>query len=275
MFPHHRPLARGLRPALLLSLVCTATASADEARPQAPQPAVFSAAEVYWGYSDAVGPGHWGDLPGATTCATGQEETPIALETASATPDTQPAPVFNYRPTRVRMVNTGHTVEFQYDPGSSLRVNGREYTLAQFHFHTPSEHTEDGKRFPLEMHLVHKDPSGAIAVVGVFIKQGEHNRTLSKAFSHLPWEEGDHSEPAGATLNASSLLPKERTYFTYHGSLTTPPCTEGVEWFVMTRPIEMADAQIAAFQRLPHLNPSNRPLQRINGRTVYLHTSAR
>lgn len=268
----HRPSLLGVRWALLLSVLCAAAAAADPAHalpPKAP-----SHPEGHWGYVEAIGPSHWGDLPGASTCAAGRAEAPIALVTASTTPDTHPAPSFNYRDSRVRMVNNGHTVEFEYDAGSTLRVGQKEYQLAQFHFHTPSEHTEDGVRYPLELHLVHKGANGGLLVVGVFIKTGSRNRNLDNAFRHLPWNKGDHSEPEGALINASTLLPKDKAFFQYQGSLTTPPCTEGVEWYVMRDAIEMSDAQIASFQRLPHLNPNNRPLQPRNDRTVYLHASA-
>ncbi|WP_240360186.1 carbonic anhydrase [Pyxidicoccus caerfyrddinensis] len=261
---------------MAFSLLFTAPAFADEARPWSASPAPTAEGETqHWGYIESIGPEHWGELPGASACAQGHSETPIALETRGAIPDTHLAPYFQYRPSHVHMVNNGHTVEFTYDAGSSVRVNGREYTLAQFHFHTPSEHTEDGKRFPLEMHLVHKDSNGGVVVVGVFIKEGEPNRVLDAAFSHLPHDPGAHSDLEHGFINAAALLPREQAYFQYQGSLTTPPCTEGVEWFVMTKPIEMSDAQIAAFQRLPYLNPNSRSLQPLNGRTVYLHTASR
>ena len=275
MFMRSRLSSQGLRRALLFSALAASAASADEGRSVAVQFPAASETELHWGYADTVGPSHWGEIPGAAACAIGVSETPVALETARSVPDSHAAPDFNYRPTRVHMLNNGHTVEFTYDAGSSLRVDGREYTLAQFHFHTPSEHIEDGKRFPLELHMVHKDAQGRIVVVGIFIKQGEHNRALEKAFSHLPWSEGEHSDLPDAVINASALLPRNKTYFHYQGSLTTPPCTEGVEWYVMKNSIELSDAQIAAFQRLPHMNPNSRPLQPLNGRTVYLHTSYR
>ncbi|MCP3100360.1 carbonic anhydrase family protein [Myxococcus sp. K15C18031901] len=271
-----RSFSQGLRRALLTGFVVSSSLSlADEARSEAkaPPPAHAPEGSPHWGYVDTLGPTHWGELPGARTCANGKEETPVALVTSSAAVDPQPAPVFRYASSRVRMVNNGHTVEFQYDGGSTLRVNGKDYTLAQFHFHTPSEHTEDGKHFPLEMHLVHKDAKGRLVVMGVFFEVGAHNAVLDTAFSHLPWGEGEHSDPQGALIQASALLPKDPTYFHYQGSLTTPPCTEGVEWYVMKHPVTLSDVQLASFQRLPHINPNNRAIQPLNARTVYLHAS--
>lgn len=267
MHVHRRQVARGFRQALVFSLFCAASAFAGEATPGGTAP--------HWGYADSVGPEHWGELPGDATCATGRAETPVALETKAAVPDAHAAPTFQYKPSQVHMRNNGHTVEFAYDAGSTVRVGDHEYSLAQFHFHTPSEHTEDGKRFPLELHLVHKDASGGVLVVGVFVKEGAPNRALDAAFAHLPHDPGDHVDLEKGRIDASALLPKDAAYFQYQGSLTTPPCSEGVQWYVMTKPLEMSDAQIAAFQRLPYLNPNSRSLQPLNGRTVYLHTASR
>jgi carbonic anhydrase len=170
------------------------------------------------------------------------------------------------------MVNNGHTVQFNYAPGSFITSLGTNYRLAQFHFHTPSEHTLDGVSYPLELHLVHVDSTGAPAVVvGLFIKRGARNTALGAAFDNLPQNEGDVSQPANATINAAHLLPSNTTHFRYDGSLTTPPCSEGIRWYVMRTPIEMSDAQIAAYQSLAGLNPSARPLQPVNGRGILKH----
>ena len=128
-------------------------------------------------------------------------------------------------------------------------MGGRDtWTLAQFHFHAPSEHTVDGTSYPLEVHLVHVDAAGKPAVVvGVFIRAGKENTALARAFQNLPAREGDKASPAGETIDAGALLPADRTFFTYTGSLTTPPCTEGITWYVLKAPIEMSPAQIAAY----------------------------
>lgn len=261
---------RALRSALLSSLFLASGASADDSRGVAA--VTTNSEESHFGYSQSLSPDHWAELPGNARCSAGTTQSPVALSTATADHPHLNTPSFNYFTSHVRMTNTGHTVEFTYDAGSTLRLGNTEYKLAQFHFHTPSEHTEDGVQYPLELHLVHKDASGnAAVVVGVLIKEGSVNAALFNAFLHLPKHEGEQSAPTGALINASALLPRNKAFFQYAGSLTTPPCSEGLQWFVMTHPIEMSDAQIAAFQRLPHLNPNNRPVQPLNGRTIAIH----
>ncbi|MCY1036071.1 carbonic anhydrase family protein [Corallococcus sp. BB11-1] len=141
--------------------------------------------------------------------------------------------------------------------------------LAQFHFHTPSEHTVDGVSYPLELHL---DARGRPAVVvGVLAKEGTHPlAALEPAFQHLPTHTDEHSRLPGVTVNAANLLPAERSFFHYPGSLTTPPCTEGIQWYVLSTPIQLPQARIDAYRVLAHLNPSNRPLQPRNARPVTL-----
>ena len=263
MRSHNRAFITTLSVMVSLGLLCATTASAQALFPLA------SGSGGEFGYKDAVGPANWGTLPGASLCSTGTKQTPIALGGLTQLPLNLFPPSFSYTVSPVRMFNNGHTVEFEYLPGSFINVNGRQYRLAQFHFHTPSEHTVDGQSFPLELHLVHVDENGAPAVVvGVFITTGMENLALATAFRNLPKKEGDLSVPSGAFINASALLPSNKTLFKYEGSLTTPPCSEGIQWFVLRNPIQMSDAQIAEYQRLPYLNPSNRPLQPLNGRLV-------
>jgi carbonic anhydrase len=257
----------GVAPLLLAAWTTTASAQA-----LAPTTIQSSSAGADWEYTGAFGPEQWGSLPGYGLCSTGQQQTPIPLWSLNSLPLDLAAPSFDYKFTPVNMVNNGHTVQFNYEPGSTIRSLGTDYRLAQFHFHTPSEHTLDAVSYPLELHLVHVDANGAPAVVvGIFIKRGATNQALSIAFNNLPQNEGDVSQPFGSVINAATLLPRNRTHFRYAGSLTTPPCTEGIRWYVMQTPIEMSDAQIAAYQSLAGLNPSARPLQPVNGRTILKH----
>lgn len=222
-----------------------------------------------WSYTGTYDPDRWGELPGYSLCSTGQRQTPIPLWNLSTLPLDLAPPSFNYSATPLSMVNNGHTVQFNYAPGSHITSLGTNYRLAQFHFHTPSEHTLDGVSYPLELHLVHVDSTGTPAVVvGLFVKRGARNTALGAAFDNLPQSEGDVSQPANATINAAHLLPSNTTHFRYEGSLTTPPCSEGIRWYVMRTPIEMSDAQIAAYQSLAGLNPSARPVQPVNGRGI-------
>ena len=233
-----------------------------------------AAHDKHWGYDDggdSVGPAKWGTLAGNAACSTGTQQTPINLRAGAATSQDLPNLVFGYTPSRLVMTNNGHTVQMTYDVGSSLRrVGGQQaWTLAQFHFHAPSEHTVDGTSYPLELHLVHLDAAGKPAVVvGVFITPGTENAALARAFQHLPAKDGETIAPMGATIDAGALLPADKTFFTYAGSLTTPPCTEGLTWYVLKTPIEMSPAQIAAYTTLAHLAHTNRPLQRLGGRVV-------
>ena len=258
----------GVAPLLLAAWTTTASAQA-----LAPSTSLSSSsAGADWEYTGAFGPEQWGSLPGYGLCSTGQQQTPIPLWSLNSLPLDLAAPSFDYKFTPVKMVNNGHTVQFNYEPGSTIRSLGTDYRLAQFHFHTPSEHTLDAVSYPLELHLVHVDSTGAPAVVvGLFIKRGARNTALGAAFDNLPQNEGDVSQPANATINAAHLLPSNRTHFRYDGSLTTPPCSEGIRWYVMRTPIEMSDAQIAAYQSLAGLNPSARPLQPVNGRGILKH----
>jgi carbonic anhydrase len=233
--------------------------------------------EAHWSYEDGsgeVGPARWGELPGNAPCSVGHRQSPIALVSSgpgAATPATTPVDSFAYQPSRISLVNNGHTVQEEYEPGSSLSEAGVTYTLRQFHFHAPSEHTVDGVSFPLEMHLVHLDAAGKPAlVVGVLVKEGRPNPAFDALFARLPQHSGEKIEPAGGKVDAARILPANRSFFDYDGSLTTPPCTEGVRWRVMRQPIEMSAAQIQVFRSIAHLAHTNRPIQPANGRDVTL-----
>jgi len=237
------------------------------------------AQEKHWGYEDgahSVGPAKWGTLAGNTTCSTGTRQAPINLSTGVAAPQDLPNLVFGYKPSSLSMTNNGHSVQMTVEAGSSLGSPAADTwaTLAQFHFHAPSEHTVDGTSYPLEMHLVHVDAAGKpAAVVGVFVRPGTENAALARAFQSLPAKEGDTSAPPGDTIDAGALLPADKTFFTYAGSLTTPPCTEGITWYVLKTPIEMSPAQIAAYTKLEHLGHTNRPIQSLGGRAVLVDST--
>jgi len=233
----------------------------------------------YWAYEthgDEVGPEMWGTLPGDEACAKGKQQTPINLATGVAKAQDLPNLVFAYKSSTLSETNNGHTIQMTYDSGSTLGRVGSTVTLtlAQFHFHAPSEHTIDGASFPMEIHLVHVDAAGKpAAVVGVFIKAGHENAALAKAFQALPAHSGDKVAPAGVMIDAHALLPADKTFFTYAGSLTTPPCTEGITWYVFKTPVEMSPAQVAAFTKLEHLNHTNRPIQSLGGRIVTIDST--
>lgn len=220
-----------------------------------------------WGYEPHNGPALWGTLdPGFSTCASGAEQSPIDL-TDARTAD--PAPVeFHYRRTPIAIENNGHTIQVNPDPGSGIVLNGVRSDLLQFHFHHASEHTVDGIQFPLEMHFVHRSDSGSLTVVGVLFKEGMANEALAPVWEHLP-PEPTASRVVPGELDLAALLPTVRTTWRYRGSLTTPPCTEGVTWNVLTEPLTMSTAQIAAFGAI---HPNNfRPVQPLGERVLHHH----
>jgi carbonic anhydrase len=225
---------------------------------------------THWGYEGETGPEHWGDLdPAFERCETGITQTPINLAHADSLP--LPNPVFNYRPSKLRIVNNGHTIQANYDEGSVLTLGDHTYQLVQFHFHTPSEHTLQGEHFPMEVHLVHKDEQGTLAVVGILMQQGVTHNLVQTIWDKMPTEAGPE-QVFEETINALTLLPKTQTTWRYTGSLTTPPCSEGVNWFVMTTPIEVSEAQAAAFKVLFKNNA--RPVQPLLDRTLLVDASA-
>lgn len=223
---------------------------------------VALAEEAEWGYEGEIGPAHWGELsPDYEACATGTQQSPINIpSSAPANPDDLQ---FDYQLSAVKVINTGHSLQTDYDPGSFLRVDGQSYELLQFHFHNPSEHTVEGNAAPLSLHLVHKDSQGGLAVVNVFLVEGEKNEALAPFFENLPATEGETTVP-GATVNAAEILPDDQSYWRYNGSLTTPPCTEGVKWFILTEPVEVSAEQIAAHNAI--YSDNARPTQPMNDR---------
>lgn len=201
---------------------------------------------------------HYGE-PWSGRCATGKSQSPIEL---SGSAGFAPKLSFEYWPTHLSALNNGHTVEVTYDTGSFLTLEGKRYALKQYHFHHPGEHAVDGKSYPMELHLVHKSDDGKLAVVAVLIREGEANRWLKPLFDNLP-RPGERREP-DARISAADLLPPSKVFLHYTGSLTSPPCSEGVAWFVMRAPIELSADQIALMTNL--LGDNHRPIQPLNGR---------
>lgn len=229
----------------------------------------------HWSYAGASGPDHWGSLDDADiACGKGERQSPIDLDSHTIKTGQSGKFRINYEAGAVALLNNGHTVQADVsDAADTLIFEGSTYRLAQFHFHTPSEHTIDGKRYPLEIHFVNKDAEGHITVVGVLVREGAQNKDLAAAFSALPANEAPAGEHAGkpTQVDLADLLPSDHKAFVYNGSLTTPPCTEGVHWIVMAQPIEMSQAQIAAFAKIFHDN--HRPLQKVNGREIVSETN--
>ena len=231
------------------------------ATPAEPEPP-----EVHWSYNGPGGPEQWAKLkPEYEACAKGQRQSPIDIKDGARL-DLQPI-LFDYKPSPLRIIDTGHTVQVNYAEGSTITVAGERYELKQFHFHKPAEERIDGRRFDMVAHLVHRSLDGRLAVVAVLLEAREQPHAFLRAlWPHLPLEQERESAPKDVVIDVNALLPEARTYFTYIGSLTTPPCSEGVLWLVLKTPVEVAPDQVAVFGKLYSMNA--RPLQPAHGRLI-------
>jgi carbonic anhydrase len=226
----------------------------------------FASGDTHWGYTGHEGPEHWGELSEKfQMCGIGKNQSPINI---TASTEAELAPItFNYTKNATEMLNNGHTIQVNVADGDRISIEGNDYWLKQFHFHTPSENHIDGKSFPLEAHFVHADRNGNLAVIGVMFKEGAENKTLAKLWNKMP-KEADKNVPCSATAaEINALLPKNRDYYRFNGSLTTPPCSEGVKWMVLKEPLTISKAQVEEFLHIMH-HPNNRPIQAINARPV-------
>jgi carbonic anhydrase len=220
--------------------------------------------DPHWSYSGEGGPAAWGSLkPEFGLCARGQRQSPIDIRDGIAV-DLEPLKV-DYRPSGFNVVDNGHTVQVNVAPGNTIEVMGRRYELAQFHFHRPSEERINGRQYELSVHLVHRDPEGRLAVIGVVLERGAAQPVVQQVWNSLPLEKQE-TVPGATAIDLNALLPQDRRYYTYMGSLTTPPCSEGVLWMVMQQPVPVSASQIGIFARL---YPNNaRPLQQAAGRLI-------
>jgi carbonic anhydrase len=224
--------------------------------------APHDAHDVHWGYDGEISQVRWSTLsPAFATCRTGEKQSPIDLTGAVSKP--LPPIEFHYQPGPLKVVDNGHTIQGNLQPGSYIVVGGKRYDLAQFHFHHPSEHVVEGRHLAIEIHLVHKAADGQLGLMAVLIKEGAENPALAPIFSALPPRAGERTIDSFST---EAVLPGGHEYYSYTGSLTTPPCSEGAQWFVLSTPIEASSAQIEAFgERYPHNNRITKPT---NGREI-------
>lgn len=220
-----------------------------------------------WGYGGAYNPTRWDELkPEFESCKLGNTQSPINISNYQAGESAEIE--FNYQTSPVEVVDNGHTIEVVYQPGSTVSIDGEEYELLQFHFHTPSEHTINNEASAMEAHFVHQNKAGELAVVGVMMNPGEDNPIIASIWSAM--SEGNKTNKIkSVTIDAANLLPNDRKYVSYTGSLTTPPCSEGVSWNLLLEPIELSPEQIAFFESLYPYNA--RPIQSLNGRSIQLH----
>ncbi len=224
------------------------------------------ASSVNWSYKGHTGPKYWGDLSKKfIMCKIGKNQSPIDINKKDLTKACLKPLKFDYTSKAKYVVNNGHTIKVTMEDGSYLYVDGKKFELKQFHFHTPSENTINGKHFPMEAHLVHISKDGEIAVIGIMFKIGKENKALKK-FQNLICKTVNKKKPIKSTLTAMEFLPKNKDYYRFDGSLTTPPCTEGVRWFIFKEPVTMSMEQLKIFSKI--MGKNNRPVQPVNARKV-------
>lgn len=229
-----------------------------------PVPGLPAGHDLHWEYNGAAGPQSWGQLkPEFKTCNSGTRQSPIDIRDGIKV---QLEPIqFDYRASAFRVIDNGHTVQVNVDSGNFITVSGRRYELVQFHFHRPSEERINGRQYEMVAHLVHKDAQGKLAVIAVLLDQGKEHPMVQLVWNSLPLEKSvEQASPVALDMNL--MLPEERQYYTYMGSLTTPPCTEGVLWLVMKQPATLSPYQASVFSRLYANNA--RPIQSGSGRMI-------
>ncbi|MBI2751681.1 MAG: carbonic anhydrase family protein [Burkholderiales bacterium] len=223
--------------------------------------------DVHWSYEGEGGPQAWGKLkPDFNVCAIGKRQSPINIEDGHTLQGPAEPVQFAYVPSNATVVNNGHTIQVDVQGDNSITVRGSNYRLLQFHFHTPSEEQINFKRFPMVAHLVHKNNEGQLAVIAVLLDEGASNPVIDKVWTYMPLDANDRVRMPAGLLNLSELLPTDQRYYQFMGSLTTPPCTEGVLWMVMKQPVTISKAQYKLFTQLYPANA--RPVQPLNGRPV-------
>jgi carbonic anhydrase len=218
-----------------------------------------------WSYSGPEGPDHWGSLtPEFAPCKLGHRQSPIDIVDAHS--ENLPTIHFDYKRAPLKLIDNGHTIQVNYDRGNSITLGSKRYELIQLHFHHPSEEQIQGKPYDMVIHFVHSDEAGKLVVVAVLLTKGKPNSMLQILWEHVPEQKGKETLVSGVEMNAADLLPVDRHYYSFDGSLTTPPCTEGVSWFVLKTPTEVSPAEIMQFAML---YPNNaRPVQPLYGRAV-------
>ena len=227
--------------------------------------AAHAAEGAHWTYKGHGGPTEWASMDAAfASCKLGKLQSPIDI--VGAKPVKLSPIKFNYKPSPLKIIDNGHTIQVNYDPGSFIVVGGVRYELVQFHFHHPSEEKIDGKAHEMVAHLVHKNAEGKLAVVAVLIDKGGASELVGTLWKNIPKEKEKEATVDGVTIDVTQLLPENKDYYTFQGSLTTPPCSEGVTWFVLRNPVSVTADQVARFAALYPMNA--RPVQPLNGREV-------
>ena len=216
---------------------------------------------VHWDYEGEMGPENWGkEFP---TCGKGKSQSPLNIKGPfekvrfSVVPDYKPGPL--------KILNNGHTIQVNVVPGSKIRIDGKAFDLLQFHFHRPSEEHINGKPSAMVIHFVHKNEAGELAVLGVLLQEGNENPGIKTLWSYAPPKEGPEVAPDNVAFNPSNLLPREMEFFHYDGSLTTPPCTEKVKFFILKSQVNISKEQVTQFP----FKMNARPVQPLNERKIF------
>lgn len=223
--------------------------------------------DVHWAYEGEGGPQAWGKLkPEFNTCAVGKRQSPINIEDGATLQGPAEPLMINYHPSNGTVVNNGHTIQVDVERGNTMTVRGSTYELLQFHFHQPAEERVNYRGFAMVAHLVHKNAEGQLAVIGVLIDTGAASALINKVWTYMPLEAGDKVRMPLGMVDLNELLPKDMRYYQFMGSLTTPPCSEGVLWQVLKQPVTASREQIRLFSQM---FPNNaRPTQPVNGRVI-------
>ncbi|MEU0085629.1 carbonic anhydrase family protein [Streptomyces sp. NPDC006274] len=221
---------------------------------------------AHWGYQGADGPAKWATLAeDFEACEAGRKQSPIDLDDKAVPAPVDEAVTVDYRPATAELVNNGHTVQADVPAGSRIVIDGIAYQLKQFHFHLPSEHTEEGEHTAMELHFVHAAENGKLAVLAVLMDEQSGTSAFADLFKELPTREGATATITRA-FDLTAFLPGDRDQYRYEGSLTTPPCTEGVKWTVLKDPVTVAPDEVATYKEL--FPKSNRPTQPLNDRKL-------
>ncbi|OCG70327.1 carbonic anhydrase [Gilliamella sp. Nev5-1] len=219
----------------------------------------------HWDYEGEFKPENWGKLsPEFSTCENGKNQSPINIEHALKTHHDKLKLAF--KPSKQEIINNGHTIQINVNEGNTLEIDNEIFTLQQFHFHAPSENMIKSKPFPMEAHFVYKNDNGDLTVVGLMFNRGKSNPELAKAWQHIPTQVGN-TATLSQSVNIKALLPNRLDFYRFSGSLTTPPCTEGVRWIILEQESSASATQIEKFHSIIH-HDNNRPIQPLNGRVI-------
>jgi carbonic anhydrase len=230
-------------------------------------PLCAGAEAARWGYTGPNGPAKWGKLDKAfATCASGTAQSPIDIPDAHVRKGDLPPLLFSYKTSTLKIIDDGHTIQVNYAPDSWLTVEGKRYELIEIRFHKPSEFKIDGKAQEMDAQLVHRDKDGKLAIVAVLLDQGKENALIKTLWINLPQTKDKENVVPTVQISAVGLLPQNKDYYTFKGSLTTPPCTENVAWYVLKTPGQISAEEIARFAKYYPTNA--RPVQPLNDRDV-------